>query len=203
MSRRIIEVDTDGVLANMDGGYEPYLRKFIPDFTEEKYIDDWGMPKVQKLCPEAFNVVQGLWKDYDYMRNLKRLPDVEYGFQILNNLDFDVVIHTHIFSDEAATARREWLEDLMIDADTNFDIDICQGAVKSTLENPYITIEDNIKNLNKSNAKIKILIRRCHNRNVKLTDITGGEIRFICNSFYEAAQKIALIENSKNEVAAY
>ena len=59
MSRRIIEIDTDGVLANMDGGYEPYLKRLIPDFTEEKYIDNWGMPKVQEICPEAFNVVQG------------------------------------------------------------------------------------------------------------------------------------------------
>lgn len=203
VERRTIEIDTDDVLTPTDDAYTPYFKKLIPDYSPQKYIDAWGMPKVRETCPEAWELVQKLWRDYDFMVNLERAPDVEAGFQILNNLDFDMVVHTHILSDDAARARREWLEALMIDADTNFEIDICQGKTKKSLENPYVTIEDNLDNLNRSKAKIKFLIRNYHNRKFTEKDIVGGEIRMVCSSFYEAALMLSKIEsNTKNEAAA-
>ena len=51
-----IEVDVDGVLANMDGNYTPYVKHIIPDFTEEKYITEWSMPQVAKDYPEISSV---------------------------------------------------------------------------------------------------------------------------------------------------
>ena len=53
-----IEIDCDGVLANMDGAYNPYVKDIIPDFCEEKYIKEWNMPHVEAEYPEAFSRIQ-------------------------------------------------------------------------------------------------------------------------------------------------
>lgn len=34
--KKKIEIDVDGVLANMDGSYAEYVKDIIPDFSEEK-----------------------------------------------------------------------------------------------------------------------------------------------------------------------
>lgn len=185
----IVEVDTDGVLANMDGSYGKYIRHIIPDFTEEKYIRGWGMPDVQKNYPEAFEIVKTLWVNPQFLKELPRYNGVEEGMRIIAQIPtFDVVVHTHILEEgKASKSRERWLKQLRKDSGVDFDIDICTGETKKTLDNPYVTIEDNIKNLNRSKAKIKFLIRRAHNRDFTVADIINCEKAFVVNSFYDAA----------------
>lgn len=187
MNSIIVEVDTDGVLANMDGQYGPYIAHLVPDYTEEKYINGWAMPALNDKSPEAGAIVRQLFRTPAFIRSLPRFDGVEEGMNRLTQIPgAQTIVHTHILTEDAAEARREWLEELMIDADANFDIDICVGDKKDVLENPYVTIEDNINNLNRSTAKIKFLVRRCHNREFSLSDIVGGDHRYVVDSFYDA-----------------
>ena len=62
MNKYIVEVDTDGVLADMDGSYGPYITDIIPDFSEEKYIRGWPMPIIRDKYPNAHDIIKALWR---------------------------------------------------------------------------------------------------------------------------------------------
>ena len=139
-----IEIDCDGVLANMDGAYAPFVKDIIPDFSEEKYIREWNMPHVEAEYPEAFHRIQKLWTNPDFIYNLERYPGVEEGMKKLYNNVKDkaeIVLHTHIFDlGPVYESRAKWLNDLREDTDVDFIIDICTGAKKSIRQNPAMRL---------------------------------------------------------------
>lgn len=186
---REIEIDVDGVLANMDGEYEKYLKDIIPDFTEEKYVTEWNMPYVRENYPEAFARVQKLYIDPDFIYSLKRFPKVVEAMKNLGEVvkgKAEIIIHTHIFDvGSVYRSREQWLMDLREETGVDFQIEISTGQKKDTRKNTYIIIEDNVTNLQKSNAKYKFLIRRCHNRKYGVGDLGECEKAFVCDSFYD------------------
>ena len=190
-----IEIDCDGVLANMDGAYNPYVKDIIPDFCEEKYIKEWNMPHVEAEYPEAFSRIQKLWTNPDFIYNLERYQGVEEGMKKLYNKVKDkaeIIVHTHIFEiGPVYESREKWLNDLRKDTDVDFIIDICTGEHKATRRSTKILIEDNVGNLRKSNAEYKIMIRRGHNRNYSEKDLGECKEGFVCNSFYDSVDIIS------------
>ena len=82
--KKNIVFDVDGVFADMDGSYDKYIKHIIPDYSEEKYITDWGMPVVAKNYPEAFKIVQSLWVSADFIGKLNRFPKVVEGLKELD-----------------------------------------------------------------------------------------------------------------------
>lgn len=192
-----IEIDVDGVLANMDGEYENYLKDIIPDFTEEKYVTEWNMPFVKENFPKAFERVQRLYRDPEFIYNLKRFPKVEEGLINLGEVVKDkaeIIIHTHIFDiGSVYQSREKWLNDLREETGVDFQIEISTGQKKDTRKNTYIIIEDNVTNLQRSNAKYKFLIRRCHNRSYGVKDIGSCKKGFVCESFYDTVPIIKRI----------
>lgn len=191
-----IEVDVDGVLADMDGAYGDYVKDLIPDWTEEKYVTGWNMPEVEKNYPEAYKRIRGLYSNSDFVYSLERYPNVVEGMKELKEIlkgKGNTVVHTHIFTDITYDSRYNWLVDLQRDSNYDFDIDICVGPQKSTRENSYVTIEDNILNLNKSNAEYKFLVRRCHNKEYGVNDIKNCKKAYVVDSFYSAVQEIRKI----------
>jgi len=194
MKRYIVEVDTDGVLADMDGQYGPHISHIVPDYSEERYIRGWSMPLIRDNYPEAHNIIKSLWRSPAFIGSLPRFENVEEGMQKLCSLPgVQVIVHTHIFNQSAGAAREKWLEQLRSDTDTDFDIDVCVGDTKKTLDHVDVTIEDNILNLNRSKAKIKFLVRRAHNRDYNVEDIENASAAFVVNSFYDAVNILASI----------
>lgn len=201
--KRKVEIDVDGVLANMDGSYAEYVSDLIPDFSEEKYITEWNMPSVERDFPEAFKRICSLWDNPDFIRDLKRYPNVEKGLIKLYSSVKDkaeLVIHTHIFNPGAVfESRKSWLEDLRDETDVDFIIDICTGENKKTRTDSYIVIEDNVRNLNNSNADYKILIRRGHNRKYNENDLGSCKKAFVCNSFYDSVDVVIKLLECETE----
>ena len=76
----------------------------------------------------------------------------------------------------------------------DFNINISVGEHKKTLETTKILIEDSVRNLQKSNADYKFLIRRCHNRDFTEKDLGESKESFVVDSFYDAVQKIKSIK---------
>lgn len=190
--KRRVEIDVDGVLANMDGSYEPYLRPFIPDFTEDKYIRQWNMADVGHVSPKALEKIRELWVDPEFLRSLPRFENVVEGLRLLDSIpNLEIVIHTHIKGNaDAIAARYEWIKALEKDVGGNFTIDICAGEFKQMRTDTYYIIEDNVRNLNNSPAKVKFLVRRCHNRAFTVDDIVINQAADVVDSFYEAAKTI-------------
>jgi len=189
-----IEIDVDGVLADMDGAYGHYVNHIIPNFNEEEHILNWGMPEVSAKYPEAFEIIKSLWTNPAFFTSLNTYPKVKEAIiklgKIANN-NANVVIHTHVFDGEGVYEKRyEWLETLKHETGVNFKTEISQGNIKSTRTNTDILIEDNVTNLYKSNAKYKILIRRGHNRSFNENDLGDAQQKFVVKDFYEAVEKI-------------
>lgn len=187
-----IEIDVDGVLANMDGSYANYVKDLLPDFSEEKYIVNWDMPEVRRDYPNVFKRIESLWTDPCFIANLPRYPKVEDGLKELGRITkgkAHIIIHTHIFTDDAVyESRDKWLKDLRKKTKVPFDIEISVGNKKNVRRNTYILIEDNVFNLRKSNAKYKILIRRGHNRRFGANDLGDCEGAFVCKSFFDSVK---------------
>lgn len=185
-----IEIDVDGVLADMDGNYAQYISDIIPDFTEETHIFEWGIPDIARDFPEAANRITALYSDCNFIRSLPRYPGVEEGIKKLYNLikplGGKIVMHTHMRTDECANVRREWLEELKAETGVDYDIDICVGANKNMRQNSLILIEDSVRNCTTSNAKYKILIRRGHNRKYSESDLGICENSYVFKSFLDS-----------------
>lgn len=190
--RRKVEIDVDGVLANMDGAYANHIKHLIPDFSESKYVKSWNMQEIGDVSPEALSIIKNLWVTPDFIGGLHRFPGVEEGMKILNAIpNLDIVVHTHILDNDDVVKRRyQWVKKLEKDIGGNFTIDICVGASKTMRTDTYYIIEDNVRNLNNSSAKVKFLVRRCHNRNFNEDDIGNCELAKVVKSFNNAAHLI-------------
>lgn len=188
--KKEVEIDVDGVLANLDGSYAPYIMDIIPDYTEEKYITGWDMPLIQKNYPEAFKRIQNLWVDPIFIENLEMYPNVDVALSKLYSeiSDFaDIVIHTHIRgSEDVYKARYNWIQKLMEISGIDGKIEISTDDTKKSRKNSFIVIEDNVNNLKRSSAENKVLIRCSHNRSFNLNDIGDYRRGFIFESFYDS-----------------
>lgn len=189
-----IEIDVDGVLANMDGSYKKYIEDIIPDFSEEKYIKEWDMPDVQRDYPEAFERISKLWINPDFIYNLERFPKVVDGMQKLVKVignPSKIIVHTHIFDTGLVyKSREQWLKDLQRDSGVPFKIEISTGKNKNSRNSSDVIIEDNVTNLFRSVANYKFMIRRGHNRKYNELDMGIYEKGFVCDSFYNSVLRL-------------
>lgn len=191
--KRQIEIDCDSVLADIDGGYEPFVKHIVSDWSIEKYITDWNMPVLQKEYPEAYRIIEDLWRTPEFYANLKRLPKVEEAFIDLSKIveaDSDILVHTHMFIESIMEAKTKWLDDIRKDTGVNFRIEFTVGPEKKPKKDSLILIEDGVHNLYKSNADYKFLVRRPHNTRYTEKDMGISKLSFICDSFYDCVQEI-------------
>lgn len=177
-----LELDVDGVLVNMDGSYKPYIEHIIPNFSEEEHILNWGIPEIKESHPEAYDIIFGLYSNPKFIRHLPLYDGIEEDLKLLYNLmqltNGRLVIHTHIFNDVCAIERRLYLETLRLKLNIDYDIEISVGDKKQTRTTSYIVIEDNIKNISLSNAPIKILMRRGHNRSFDISSLNAERNKY-------------------------
>ena len=192
-----IEIDVDGVLADMDGSYTEYVKHLLPDFTEEKYVRNWGLPELKEAYPEVHKIITSLWVNADFYSDLPYFPKVVEGMQKLYEVSkgkANIVVHTHILNDELVYKSREnWLKRLQRDSGVPFKIEISFGDVKDTRDKSFIVIEDNVFNLQKSKADYKMLIRRWHNRDFDAKDVGECKGAFVFQSFYDSVFEVEKI----------
>ncbi len=198
----IIDIDVDGVLADMHNGYFKYIDKFIPNYNEYEYITDWSFTKIKSEYPIAYDVIMELHKNPYFIKSLKRIEGVERSlcelyYNILTNETFKgdrIRFHTHILEEGyLVKARQQWLEELIRDTGINAEIKISVGGSKGILEDTDILIEDNVTNLYNSSAKIKLLIKRGHNQNNTIEDLGQFTYAKKCEDFSDAVSELVKV----------
>lgn len=186
-----IVIDVDGVIANTEKSVSNVVRGIFPEFDYNKHVKAWGFNDLKMVSEEAYEEVFNKFKCPVFMRNLDRNKGVEEGIKKLSK-DNEILIHTHMpFNKETYLARKEWLEELRSDTGDCFKYKISRGDTKCTLSNVDVLIEDNLENIQKSSAKIKILIRKSYNHKAT-EDCLFAEKPFIVNSFQEA---VSVLDN--------
>lgn len=189
-----IEVDVDGVLADMDSSYGEYVKDLIPDFTEETHILSWNMREVERDFPEAHKRIVSLYSNPEFIRTLPRYEGIVEGMQrlyeLVTPLNGRIVVHTHVRDYICSLKRREWLDDLKEDSGVDFEVDISSGELKNMRSNSLVLIEDNVRNCTVSNAKYKILLRRGHNRVFTEKDLGSCDGSIVVDSFLEAVKAL-------------
>ena len=166
------------------------LTDFKRNFNFLGYVDDFPLSnlgaKERKIVMEAlgdpsiyahpmpmFNSTnnarkKALWEAADIAPNrvgssLERTSFMEWAIW-LNDLteSFEVILHTHVYNEACAEARRAWFADQIAPIAPEVTLKIDVGASKTQLSGT-IVFEDNLENCLKSNAIIKVLMNTFHN----------------------------------------
>ena len=110
---------------------------------------------------------------------------------LLQELSAKVEYENKIFDIDYISSYQEIkLDDFTI----NYTIDISVGNTKKTKSNSKVVIEDSVRNLQRSNADYKFLVRRCHNRNYNENDLGSCKKSYVVDSFFDAVQQIKEIK---------
>lgn len=200
-----VEVDVDGVLANMMGGLTPFMQQYIPDFDVDKYVRDWNFTDIEKASREAYAVAWELLSDPAFIRGLDAFPNAYRGMDtllgFLGHPDMQkkgsplVVIHTHIpprdsFASDpllAAKMRADWCQRFLgPNANGRVAVIVDTGRDKERLTSrPCLALfEDNTLAMNGSVAEHRYLIRNPHTQHLDLgwNDELGCTV---VDSFYD------------------
>jgi 5'(3')-deoxyribonucleotidase len=184
--KRKIEIDVDGVLANLldNDELKIMLADAYPGYTEDCILE-YDFANIHASHPIAAQIIRNSFSDADYMRNLPAYEGVVEGFEILSTVpEIDVCIHTLVTGGyDVIKARKEWIEEIK---PNNFRYQI-DHMNKTMFNDSFIVVEDSPENLERSNATHKILI--AHGYNKKYAN-EHPEIHVV-NNFYEAT---AIIE---------
>jgi 5'(3')-deoxyribonucleotidase len=187
--KRKIEIDVDGVLANLldNNELKTMLADAYPGYSEECILE-YDFANIHASHPIAAQIIRNSFSDAEYMRNLPAYDGVVEGFEILATIpEIDVCIHTLVTGGyDVIKARKEWIEELNHKNIVRYQID---HHKKNMFTDSYIVVEDAPENLERSNAIHKILIS--HGYNKKYAE-EHPEIHVV-NSFYEAAKVIATL----------
>lgn len=188
---KIIEIDVDGVLADLFGNKElkKMLKNAYPGWKPE-HIKEYNFAHLKQTHPEAYNIIFNSFKNAKYMRGLPAYKGVSEGFTRLDALaqtsKLDICIHTLIFGGmEVIKARKDWLDDLRLPNHVRYQID---HEEKRMFNGSFILVEDSPDNLDRSNATHKILISQSYNE--KYAEEHPDVI--VANDFNHATQ---IIEN--------
>lgn len=192
MKRRIIEVDVDGVLANIHQSINPYMQSIYEGFDGDKHIESWGMQELDKLDERLRSSILKLFGEPEFIGNLKEYDGIVDSLKRLDDFcksrGLQMIINTAVFKG-CADARIQWLDNLLKKASIDCGVIVSNGGKKKML-NSLVCIEDNVDNLRKSEALIKVLIRRGHNRGYSHKDIGGNSMKLIFSSFNNAVDYI-------------
>lgn len=173
----LIEIDVDGVVANIHGGLnKPVSKKFGVDFDGERDLKTWGMHEVGE---EKRKFIFELFKTPQFIGDLKPLDDAIDALISINKLIEhygcgQIVFNTNI-ADNCVDIRSAWLDDIIKKTGITATKIVNPTYPKAMLRS-FIVVEDNLDNLNRSKAFVKILVRRGHNRSVTSNDIVQTDV---------------------------
>lgn len=167
----LLELDVDGVIANIHGDLNNKVyEKFGKHFDGDKDISSWGM---KELDPEVRSYILSLFNSPDYIGNLHRIDGTLEALAMidvkLRELGWYLVFNTNVCKG-CKDVRTVWLDDLIKETGVRATSIVSEKAEKFMLKST-IVVDDYVVNLNNSNAQIKVLLRRGHNRDIKLEDI--------------------------------
>ena len=170
----ILELDVDGVVANIHCGLNSYVNeKFGIDFDGDKDIYTWGM---KELDSEVRSYIFSLFGDPEFIRNLKpfngSLEALKSISAKVNGLGGCIVFNTNVFKG-CVEARKDWLSEFLADSGIEAFKIVKSNKGKDML-NSTIIVDDCFDNIVNSNAKVKVLMRRGHNRSINTCDIPNS-----------------------------
>lgn len=189
---KILEFDTDGVLADIYTSLTPHLTDIIPDFSEDTHIQNWTMSNIKEEYPLAYTRIMSLFTTPKFIAGLPRYAKVLEALHLLRHAldsrEYQVSINTHIMDASCVISRDTWLRDLRQDANMDFNIIISQEDIKRMQPDSYILVEDSVENCRRSNATYKFLVRRGHNRGYTEKDLGVCEAAYVVPDFYTAVE---------------
>ena len=193
MPGRIIEVDVDGVLASIHSAVDPYLQDICPGFRADERAQSYSMDEFDAIDTRLKTTIFSLFNNPEFIGKLPMFPGTLLALTELNQhleLTGDrLLINTLVCNEVCVAPRKDWLDRVVKSAGIKFEANVGFSKQKEVL-NSYVTVEDNIDNLIRSKASIKILIRRGHNRNARVSDFGTVEHLYFCNTFVEAVNII-------------
>lgn len=193
MAGRLVELDVDGVLANIHCGLNPYVQSILPGFDGDTHIMTYDMQELNKIDVRLRTTIFSLFTDPEFIGSLELFPGT---LEALIDLDAHLKstgdkmgINSLLCSESAMHSRKDWLERVIRAAGIDFKTNVGCSRQKEVLDS-FVTVEDNVDNLIRSTAPIKILIRRGHNRSAKVSDFGACEHMYFCDTFVEAVEII-------------
>lgn len=200
MTKNIIEIDVDGVLADIHGHLNSYLSSIHPGFDGDKDIQSWSMKELDLINKNIRPRILQLFGDPEFISTISPFYDALDALKQLlysaQDWGMDLVLHTNVH-DNCVSSREEWIRRQADHLGLELKCRVTSHPVKEVLENTYAIIEDNADNLKSSNADIKILMRRGHNRFFGTKDIGSCKEAYVVTSFSEAVD--LLIDIKENE----
>lgn len=192
MSKHIIEVDIDGVIANIHGALGERVKDIHKGFDGDSHISTWGMKELNSLDERLRPRIFTLFGNPEFIKSLKVYDGVLGSFKLLSRFcsstDLEILVNTNVFKG-CEEARVSWLNELKEQTGADFRVIVASDSPKKMLDSS-ILIEDHIDNLLRSNAPYKIMIRRGHNRAFQSTDLKASKEGYVVNSFSDAVRVI-------------
>lgn len=152
---RTVVFDIDGVLNNLVEATFKYLGLPANVYSNTiKYDFSCGCitPEEKSKCLDVWRGSQ-IYNECDYCEGIERLPELA---QLI-----DVTIHSLCMTEEAAEAKRNWLNNKLDTSKCNIHMEV---GKKTPLGNVFVVVEDNLEYLNNCTAEHKILISHPYNK---------------------------------------
>jgi 5'(3')-deoxyribonucleotidase len=187
--KTVIEVDVDGVLADIHGHLSNYLSDVYPGFDGDKHIESWTMKELDLLNINLRPRIFELFGDPEFISTIVPYYDVVDSLKQLSltvkDWGMDLVLHTNVHS-QCVEARQEWIQRQADQLGVHLECKVTSCPVKEVWPNTYAIIEDNLENIQNAVADVKILMRRGHNRNYSEKDLGVCKHAHVVTSFAEA-----------------
>jgi 5'(3')-deoxyribonucleotidase len=192
LKRNIIEVDIDGVIADIHGALGENLTDIMEGFVGDHHVHSWDMKELNEIDERLRPRILQLFGQPDFIRNLKPFDG---AFNSLLTLvayaeanDLDVVINTNVFNG-CVDARKEWLDQFFKEFGITISYNVVSTSGKKMMDS-LIIVEDSIVNILNSSAPYKFLVRRGHNRSFTEADFDANSKYHIVDTFSSAVKLI-------------
>lgn len=182
----IIEIDADGVILAIHTHINNYVQSLYNGFDGDTHITSWGMRELDALNPQLRPKLYSLFGDPKFMSSVPAFNNAIEALDIIMHsccysTKLIPIINTHCFTPEIGRARKTSLKKLLYDNGLPIPVIVSVGKDKEMMKhNVFMCIEDNAENLRKSDAFIKCLVARGHNRFETKETIKGTTGQCVC-----------------------
>jgi 5'(3')-deoxyribonucleotidase len=188
LNRNIVEVDIDGVIADIHGALGAQLTDIMEDFVGDHHVHSWDMKELNELDERLRPRILELFGTPEFIGGLNPFVGAFDSLVALVNYakenGLEVVINTNVFTG-CIPAREAWLDRWFEIHGINLKYAVTSVKSKAMM-NSLVIIEDNIENIRNSSAPYKFLVRRGHNRLFVQEDFGVCVEGIIVDSFSDA-----------------
>lgn len=200
MTSKIVEIDIDGVIADIHNGLNPHLKPIYREFDGDTLIENWNMQELNIYDRRLRSKALQLFGDADYIANLKPFDGAIEAlvnlYEAMKKTNLEIVFNSNVDNEACVDARFAWFDKYIKPTGISYNANVTCLPKKQKL-NSVVIVDDYPENLINSDAPIKIMIRRGHNRYSKVVDFGKFKTLHISNSFVDASVIIRSLILSK------